>query len=274
MSAAREVRESTRVAAPAEDVWRAFADPAWLTGWLAERAGGAAVTGGTLELAWDSLGMAVALEVLAAEPPARLVLRAQAPGRAPQTQTVAIAREPDGATRIDLTHDGFAPGARGDDERDGTGAGWHVQLRVLAHYLAHHRGAARACAASLAPVTAPLDTVAPLLHTPDGLARWLTASPARLGAEGARCDFALRGGTWLSGTVLAVAAPRELALAIDEFDGGLRLRAIQLDPGALLCVAQVWSWAPDSSVWPTVRQELDEAVARLAAAAGSVQYNA
>lgn len=275
MKAAGEVRESLRVAAPPEDVWRAFADPTWIAGWMAERAAGAAVTGGTLELAWDSLGMALELEVVAADAPTRLVLRAHPPGRAPQTQTVTLAGEPDGATRVDLVHDGFAPGARGDDERDGTRDGWHTQLRVLAHYLARHRGADRVCAASLAPVTAPVGAIARLLHTPDGLARWLTAAPARLGAEGERCDFALRGGTWLSGTVLALAPPRELALAIDEIDGGLRLRAIQLDPGgALLCAVQAWSWAPDASVWPTVLQELDEAIARLPAAAGSVQYNA
>ncbi|HUS63520.1 MAG TPA: hypothetical protein VMZ28_03215, partial [Kofleriaceae bacterium] len=83
-------------------------------------------------------------------------------------------------------------------------------------------------------------------------------------------------GTWLSGTVLSQAPPREVALAVDEIDGGLRLRAIALEPGggALLVAAQAWSWAPDAAVWPTVRSELDEAVARLAVAAGSVPYTA
>ncbi|HUS63457.1 MAG TPA: SRPBCC domain-containing protein, partial [Kofleriaceae bacterium] len=168
------------IAAPLEDVWRAFVDPDWITGWMAERAGGRVVTGGTLELAWDSLGMAVELEVVAAEPPARLVLRAHPPGRPPQTQTAALARD-GGATRVELIHGGFPPGARGDDEREGTRAGWHTQLRVLAHYLARHPGAARACAASVAPVTASWGAVDRLLRAPDGLARWLTAAPARLG---------------------------------------------------------------------------------------------
>jgi uncharacterized protein YndB with AHSA1/START domain len=275
MAVTGEVRESLRVTAPADDVWRAFADPAWIAGWMAERASGRVVTGGTLELAWDSLGMAVELEVVAAEPPARLVLRAHPPGRPPQTQTAVLA--PDGgATRVELIHGGFPPGARGDDERDGTRAGWHTQLRVLAHYLARYPGAARACAAAVAPVSATLDAVDEIVRAPDGLARWLTAAPARLGAEGERFDLALRGGTWLSGTVLSQAPPREVALAVDEIDGGLRLRAIALEPGgaALLVAAQAWSWAPDAAVWPTVRSELDEAVARLAGAAGSVPYNA
>src|SRR5262245_29800852 len=117
MKVSGEVRESLELVAPITEVWRAWTDPAWLAGWMVERATGAAGPGGRLEMAWDSLGIAVELEVVAAEAPRRLVLRGGPPGRPPQTQHVELSAVAPGRTLVEVRHEGFAAGARGDDER-------------------------------------------------------------------------------------------------------------------------------------------------------------
>lgn len=260
------VRQTLRIARPIDEVWRAWTDPAWLAGWHAERVEGALVPGGALQLAWDSLGIGLALEVVAVEAPARLVLRGAPPGRPPQTLAIDLAPAPGGGAATDLAicHEGFAPGAGGEEERAGTAAGWQVALRVLAHYLAHHAGRARASAAALAPAVAALDEVEPLLARPS----WLLGEGAELGAEGS--PFAAPG-VGLRGTVLARALPRQIALAVDGGAGVLVLRAIRLDPaprGAFLVGAQTWSWRPERPAHAALVARLEPALGRVLAALG------
>jgi uncharacterized protein YndB with AHSA1/START domain len=267
--------EALELSADIGTVWRAWTDPDWLSGWLVERVEGAITPGRSVGWRWDSLGLQLDLEVVACEPPRRLSLRGSAPGRAPQLQTVSLS-EIEGGTRIELVHAGFAPGPAGDDERAGSAAGWRAMLRVLAHYLAGRAGRRRECAAALAPVAAPLPAIGALLHDHDRRASWLVdggAAPA-LAREGDR--FALRapGGAAVSGRVIALAPPFELALGWDEVDGVLVLRAIQLAPGSggpVLACAQAWSWAPERAPWRSARATLDAAVARLLDAAGGAR---
>jgi uncharacterized protein YndB with AHSA1/START domain len=248
-------KEALTIPQPIERVWRAWTDPSWLCGWHAERVEGEVATGGSIELAWDSMGIAIELAVEAALPPRRLVLSGAPPGRPLQTLTIEL--EPDaGGTRVAIEHRGFASA----EEQAGTAAGWHTMARILAHYLAHHAGRARTCAATLAPVAASLADIEPLFRDPRG---WL--APIDLGGEGER--FA--GGPHLSGVVLARALPRQVALAVDPVAGAVVLRAIQLDPGAALVGVISWSWEPDRPAWPILRDELERAVARLAGALGA-----
>lgn len=260
-----EVAETIDVDSDIHTVWRAWADPDWLSGWMAERADGAIGPGGHVAWRWDSLGLALDLEVVECEPPRRFSLRGGARGRPPQVQSVSLQELPAG-TRIRVTHGGFAPGA--DDERAGTAAGWHVALRVLAHYLAGRTGRRRECAAALAPAIAPLRAVGELLHDPDRRGWLADGDPPALAGEGER--YALRtDGATLSGPVIAIAPPFELALGWDEADGVLILRAIQVAPGGpVLACAQAWSWSPEREAWRSARPTLERAVARLVAAAG------
>ncbi len=194
-------------------------------------------------------------------------------GRARQTQSVTLSRVA-GGTRVELEHAGFAIAPGGDDERAGTAAGWHVMLRVLAHYLAARAGRRRACAAVLTPLAAPLAAIGPLLHDARARAGWLCDAGSQgqaLAREGER--FALRGpgGATVSGHVLALAPPFQLALAWNEVDGVLILRAIQVTPGAngpVLVGAQAWSWSPERPAWLAARAALETAVARLVRLAG------
>ncbi|HTE49990.1 MAG TPA: SRPBCC domain-containing protein [Kofleriaceae bacterium] len=271
MQADREVHETLEIDADLAAVWRAWTEPEQLRGWMAERAEGTVAVGERVRLSWDSLGLELDLDVVTCEPERRLVVRGGAAGRPPQTQSVELSRAA-GGTRVALAHRGFAPGPAGEAERAGTAAGWHVMLRVLAHYLDGRVTRRRECAAVLAPVAAPLAVVGDLLHRPDGRAAWLVDGDSPALSEGTR--FALRGpgGASMTGRVLAVAPPFELALTWDQIDGVVVLRAIQIAPGAsvdpVLAVAQAWSWSPERPAWPAARATLEAAIARLVRAAG------
>ena len=262
------IHETLRIERPIDEVWRAWSDPRWLAGWHAERVDGELAVGRPIRLGWDSLGIALDLEVLAMDAPTRMVLRGFPPGRPPQTLSIGLAEAPGGATSLAIFHNGFASDAAGEEERTGTAAGWHIMARVLEHYLAHHAGRARACAAALAPATAALTDIEPLFARPS----WLLADAAALDAEGDR--FAGRtasGGQALGGAVLARALPRQIALAVDETAGVLVLRAIRLDTeprGALLIGGIAWSWQPERAAYPALVAELEPAVGRLVAALG------
>jgi uncharacterized protein YndB with AHSA1/START domain len=257
------VRETLRIARPIDEVWRAWTDPAWLCGWHAERVEGVLAPGREIRLAWDSLGVSLALEVVAMDAPARLVMRGAPPGRPPQTLAIDLAPTDGGAaTDLAICHDGFLPGAGGEEERAGTAAGWHVAARVLAHYLARQAGRARASTAALAPVVAALDEVEPLFARP----AWLLGDGAQLGDEGSGFTAP---GVGLRGTVLARALPRQIALAVDGGAGVVVLRAIRLDPaprGALLVGVQAWSWQPERPAHAALVAALEPAVGRLVAA--------
>ncbi len=258
------VRETLRIARPIDQVWRAWTDPAWLAGWHAERVAGEVAPGRAIELHWDSLGMAIELEVAAMEPPGRLVLRGAPPGRPAQTLTVELdPLEGGAATGLAIRHEGFVPGGAGAEERAGTAAGWRTSARVLAHYLAHHAGRPRRCAAALAPIAAALGDIEPHFARP----AWLAGEVA-LGDEGAPFAFRLDGGRALSGRVLARALPRQIALAIDDTAGVLVLRAIRLDSRAALVGALAWSWQPERPAHPDLVAALEPALARLVAALG------
>jgi uncharacterized protein YndB with AHSA1/START domain len=260
-------QETLVVPRPIEYVWRAWTDPDWLAGWHADRVEGAVAAGATVEMHWDSLGIGIALEVVALEPPTgplpdrnritgddpvgpgRLVLRGAPSGRPPQTLTVTLAPARDG-TAMTIRHEGLV----GEEERAGTQAGWQVSARVLAHYLAHHAGRARRCRAALAPVAASLEDIEPLLVHP----AWLLGEVS-LGAEGSRFP---------GGCVLARALPRQIALVLDDAAGILVLRAIRLDPDAALVGAIAWSWMPERPAFQALVGSLAPAVERLAARLG------
>jgi uncharacterized protein YndB with AHSA1/START domain len=254
-------RETFTIGGPIGEVWRAWTDPLWLAGWHAERVDGALTAGQTIQLHWDSLGISIDLEVVAVDAPARLVLRGTPPNRPPQTLTVELGRGEDaGATRLAIHHAGFAPGAAGAEELAGTAAGWRTSARVLDHYLVRYPGRARASAAALAPVAAALADIGPYFARP----AWLAGEIA-LGPEGSPFAFRLDGGRALSGTVLASALPRQIALAIDDTAGILVLRAIQLDSRAALVGALTWSWQPDQAAQVDLVAALEPAVERLVA---------
>lgn len=260
------VHQTVRIGRSLDQVWRAWTDPVWLAGWHAERVEGEVATGRAIHLFWDSLGVAIELEVAAIDRPQRIVLRGAPPGRPVQTLAIELAELGDTATSLAIRHDGFPSGPGGEEERLGTAAGWHTMGRVLDHYLTRYPGRTRACAAALAPAAGALAAIEPLFARP----AWLGSGPA-LGAEGSRFALTTAGGLELAGTVLARVLPRQIALAVDDIAGVVVLRAIRLDAeprGALLLGALAWSWQPERAAWSALVEELEPAIGRLCAALG------
>ena len=264
----RALRECLWLPHPRELVWRAFADPDWLTGWQVERVEGALEAGGRVRFHFDSLGVSIDLDVIERVEPERLVLSGTPPGRPPQTQAVQLTGAR-GGTDVELTHGGFPAGARGEEERGGTGAGWYTALRLCRLYLDRYAGRARTTAAALAPAASSPRAAWPQLASTGGLVDWL-ASEAELGAEGEPVRLVTRGGLQLTGTVLAAAPPYQLALWLEPIAGVLSLRAIslggaagELTPRPLLVGAQASRWDPVRPAWRLLAGELEGAVARL-----------
>jgi len=265
-----EVRLVTRLDHPPDRVWRAWTEPSWLCGWHAEDMQGELHAHGQATLKWPSLGAELSLAVQSHAPPGRLVLRAGPSGRPPQVLTIEIAAA-GSASVMTVTHKGFTDDAAGRAEMAGTRAGWYVSSRVLEHYLDQFAGYDRACASALGPAACGLETIGPLITTGAGWARWLCEDEVALSGEGERFVVHTHDDLILSGHILAVRSPYQLALAIDEISGVIVLRGIQIDPlvtGACLLGIQAWSWQPDEApLWPDLVDSLAGSLSRLTATA-------
>jgi uncharacterized protein YndB with AHSA1/START domain len=120
-----------------ERVWRALTDPAALAAWFWPERFATAVdldlrVGGHYRINGPGVGMAVAGEYVAVEPPHRLVFTWRWDGDADETLvTMELVAAPDG-TELLLTHERFA----GDGDRDNHAKGWQDCLDRLPAWLA------------------------------------------------------------------------------------------------------------------------------------------
>lgn len=271
MSDALSVREVVRLTHPVEVVWRAWTDNAWLTGWHPETVTGSIARGQSVRFGWPSLGMDLDLAVEVASPPHRLVLRGGPPTVPDQLLSIDLHDEGSGGgTEVVIEHTGFASDRPGQLERAGTGAGWYTLLRVLDHYLRHHKGEPRSCVSALGPAPTSLERIGELITTSAGLSRWLgSEQPARLD-EGTLIDWPTGDGSILCGRVLACRAPFELAVALDDIAGVVLVRGIHMDPAtrATLIGVQAWSWRPTLAAWLDLQTSFSAVLQNLIELAG------
>jgi uncharacterized protein YndB with AHSA1/START domain len=254
------------VAAPVGRVWGALSEPERMAQWMGERVEGSVVVGGSIAVGWDSMGVGIDLEVMEVEPERRLVLAGAPPGRDRQEQRVELAAV-GGGTEVVLEHDGLASA----DEAAGTLAGWRTALELLRLYVERYHGRRRTVAAALGTAVVSFEQLFAHYTRGELLARWLLSSPEDLGEEGQRASLALRDGLELQAEVVARSEPREIALACDEIEGALALRALSLDgsdEGAKVVGAQIHSWAPASPSLSRVHAAVASAVDRLVATLG------
>jgi uncharacterized protein YndB with AHSA1/START domain len=264
MGGERSIRVEIEVAAPVERAWAAWTDPDRLVEWFPDRASGEARPGGAMTYAWDALGAELALDVVEAAPPRRLVLRANGPDGSAQTQTVELAAHGD-RTRVTMEHAGFGDGPEQEDVFHGTASGWHVTMQLCKLYLERHFGEPRASAWILGLAPATFERLFPYYTERDRLARWLGDARGGIGDVGGRYRIALADGDGLvaSGAVLARCAPREVALGWDELRGAIAFRAFTVAAGAKLVGVQVASWGIDQARLAPVGEALERAVDRL-----------
>jgi uncharacterized protein YndB with AHSA1/START domain len=142
--------------APQDAVWDAWTKAEELVRWFPMEAEVSPGEGGSMRWAWGEAWSGV-MRIDVWEPPRvlRLVDRSARPydangqpiadgSVAPAEVAVTVSLETvDGRTRVHLVHSGFGSGAAWDDEIDGVGTGWQVELRSLRHYLTRHRGRTR-----------------------------------------------------------------------------------------------------------------------------------
>jgi len=223
----RIVRARTVTSAPADHVWDAWADPGHLCGWFTDTATGRARPGATVTWGFDRFRCRFPYEVLAAEPGARLVLEGRPVGRPPYLLEIRIDAGED-RTTIELINSGFSVGPEDDEEFEGVHSGWRMALAVMKLYLERYYGRPRRTFFAMQPAPFEYERMRHYFHAPGGLARWLSSSGA-IGEEEDSYALALRDGSPMSGKILAV-TPREVALAWDEAEGVVELKAFRLGP--------------------------------------------
>lgn len=205
--------------------------------------------------------MALELEVTGLVEGKRLSLRPQRPTDRPQEVEIQLESTGRGC-RVSLRIDG----PMSVDEREGTCAGWHTQLRILDRFLSLQDPGPRQSFAILGPSVTTLERVFEHFIRPNA---WLAGTETlSLGDEGQAYALTTPEGIALSGDVLSRAKRRELALWCSEIRGVLRMRALPLGGGiARLVGVQLSCWSDDARVEPLVAS-LQASVDRLLAMLG------
>jgi uncharacterized protein YndB with AHSA1/START domain len=257
----RRILAEIRTTATPEEVWMAWTDPAGICRWFADDARGEAKSGSNLVWTFRGFGE-MTYPVLVADPPARLVLAGEIPGRGPFALEVLI-RQTEGTTVVRLVNSGFLDGAEWDEEYEGVRSGWFGSLALLKQSLEHHRGAPRQAAMILRPAAAAPEELYRYFGEADRLAAWLTRTGA-LGDVGDRAALVFPDGSRLSGSVLS-ATGREKSVTWDEEDGSvLELKGFGA-PGGRMVGVRLTTWGDAADRLARFEGLFTPAVERLAA---------
>lgn len=257
----RRIVTEIHTAATPEEVWKAWTDPAGISSWFTDDARGQAVPGGTLVWIFRGFGE-MPYPVAVAEPPARLVLAGEIPGRGPFALEILIERS-GGSTTVRLVNSGFREGADFDEEYEGVRSGWDASLALLRHYLERHQGRPRHASLVVRPAEVGAADLYRAFSHEEGLATWLTRRGA-LGETGAPAELELREGGRLTGSVIA-ATGREKSVTWQEEDGAvLELKGFGARGGRMVGV-RITTWGGDDSRLQRLERLLAPAVERLAA---------
>jgi uncharacterized protein YndB with AHSA1/START domain len=257
----RRIETEIRTTATPEEVWRAWTDPASISRWFTDDARGEAVPGGTLVWIFRGFGE-MPYPVAVAEPPSRLVLAGEIPGRGPFALEIRIERS-GGSTTIRLVNSGFHAGAEFEEEYEGVRSGWDASLALLRHYLERHQGRARRASLIVRPAAVSADELYRTFTDAGELSGWLTRHGA-LGETGAPAELELIDGGRLTGRVIA-ATGREKSVTWEEEDGAvLELKGFGGRGGRMVGM-RLTTWGDDGARLSRLERLLTPAVERLAA---------
>jgi len=256
----RRIDTEIRTTATPEDAWKAWTDPAAISRWFTDEARGEAKPGGTLVWVFRGFGE-IPYPVVVADPPSRLVLAGDIPGRGPFALEIMI-RQSAGVTIVRLVNSGFLDGAAWNEEYEGVRSGWVGSLALLKHYLERHLDEPRQASLMVRPASVGPEELYRSFSEGDGLAAWLTREGA-LGDLGETAALVLRDGTRLSGSVIA-ATGREKAVAWNEEDGAVvELKGFAASGGRMVGV-RLTTWGTDTGRLARLERLFAPAVARLA----------
>ena len=257
----RRIETSIRTSATPEEVWKAWTDPASISRWFTDDARGEAVPGGTLVWVFRGFGE-MPYPVAVAEPPHRLVLAGEIPGRGPFALEILI-EQAGGVTTLRLVNSGFRDGADFEEEYEGVRSGWDASLALLRHYLERHQGKARHASLLVRPAAVSAGELYRCFSDAEGLAAWLTRRGA-LGETGEQAELELSDGGSLTGSVIS-ATGREKSVTWEEEDGAvLELKGFEPSDRRMVGV-RLTTWGPDGARLARLERLLTPAVERLAA---------
>lgn len=257
----RRIETEIRTSATPEEVWKAWTDSASISRWFTDDARGEAVPGGTLVWVFRGFGE-MPYPVAVAEPPGRLVLAGEIPGRGPFALEILI-EQTGGVTTVRLVNSGFRDGADFEEEYEGVRSGWDTSLALLRHYLERHQGQARHASLVVRPSALSAGELYRCFGDADALATWLTRRGA-LGEAGARAELELRDAGRLTGRVIA-ATGREKSVTWEEEDGAvLELKGFGAG-GRRMVGVRLTTWGSDGSRLARLERLLTPAVERLVA---------
>ena len=257
----RRVDAEIRITATPEEVWRAWTDPAGISSWFTDEARGEAKPGGTLVWVFRGFGE-IPYPIVVADPPGRLVLAGENPGRGPFALEVLIRREA-GTTVVRLVNSGFLNGADFDEEYEGVRSGWLASLALLKHYLERHPGRPRRAALIVRPATVGAGELYRYFSDAEALEEWLTSEGA-LGELGRPAALTLREGGRLSGTVIAATGREKTVTWNEQHDSVVELKGFQA-AGRRMVGVRITTWGSDPSRLSRLEQIFTPAVERLAA---------
>jgi uncharacterized protein YndB with AHSA1/START domain len=256
----RRIETEIRTSATPDEVWRAWTDPADISRWFTDEARGEAKPGGTVVWVFRGFGE-VPYPVAVAEPPARLVLTGEIPGRGPFALEILI-RQAGGSTIVRLVNSGFLDGAEWDEEYQGVRSGWSASLALLKHYLERHRGKPRHASLIVRPAQVGAEELYSRFGESDALASWLTRTGA-VGKLGDSVSLVLRDGAQLTGKVIA-ATGREKAVTWEEEEGTvLEFKGFGTPQGRMVGI-RLTTWGSDADRLTRLDRLLTPAVERLA----------
>jgi uncharacterized protein YndB with AHSA1/START domain len=261
----RRIEAEIRTSVPPDEVWKAWTDPVSVCRWFVDEARGEAKSGSNLVWTFRGFGE-MSYPVLVADPPGRLVLAGEIPGRGPFALEILI-RQSAGVTVVRLVNSGFLDGAEWDEEYEGVRSGWSGSLALMKQYLERHPGQARRATLIVRPAPAGPEELYRYFGEADRLAAWLTRTGA-LGEVGEPAALVLLDGSRLSGRVIS-ATGREKAVTWEEEDGSvLELKGFG-SPGRRLVGVRLTTWGDDVDRLARFESLFIPTVERLAARLGA-----
>lgn len=257
------IRVSTLIDAPAERVWKAWAEPSDLARWFVDEARGEVVEGEIYTWVFHGFDAEIDYPVVRVEEPTLLILAGEAPQTGPYALEIRIDAISAG-TRVQLVNSGFPEAAEDDAGFVDMRSGWSLALALLRHYVVHHAGADKCTVQSYVDADIDGRSVAELLFTEShGLAKWLTVRGG-IGGRDEAVSLTLHDGRPLTGHVLA-RSDTEVAISWGEDDAVLELKSFQAGDARKVGV-RLTGWGYTDDEVATAERFVESAVQRLSGA--------
>jgi uncharacterized protein YndB with AHSA1/START domain len=248
--ATRTVEKEIEINAPVEAVWKALAEGEEVARWFSLDAHVTPGVGGDILWSWGG-GMDWPSKIEIWEPNHHLRATYEKPpgvaaGQLPPQRLVMdfYLETHAGKTVLCVVHSGFGATTDWDNEYEGVGRGWTVELQSLRHYLENHRGTPRSVAYVRQPTSVSAEEAWRRLMSPQALLHEGSLEKLR---EGDHYRITAATGDTLEGSVMVHNPPRDFTASAENLNNSLF--RILLDDCGVGPQAVVWlsAYGPQQS---------------------------